>query len=208
MQQSQVHSCRSINMSTAKTTSNCLADTKQTLSYKWVHCMLTLMHVVESIQGNDSPWNRDNWFSQELLQTSGKRIHVIRVSEWVSEVPELGFFVESLNWGKSTPWLGGSFTGTRTGLDIFQKIGSSFGYSLGFRVGSWLVHHHSLPQLLVFGVVQLASNFFKLASCSQAHKTHIIHRLNGSKLRVKWSTILVQRSFLLHAHKLTKLECS
>jgi hypothetical protein len=53
-----------------------------------------------------------------------------------NEVPELGLFVESLNWGKSTPWLGGSFTGTRTGLDFFQKIGSSFGYFLGFKVGS------------------------------------------------------------------------
>jgi len=52
-----------------------------------------------------------------------------------NEVPELGLFVESLNWGESTPWLGGSFTGTRTGLDIFQNIGSSFGYSLGFKVG-------------------------------------------------------------------------
>jgi hypothetical protein len=66
----------------------------------------------------------------------------------------------------------------------------------------------AIPQLLVLGVVQLASSFFKLASCSQAHETHIIHRLNGLKLKVKWSTILVQRSFLLHAHKLTKLECS
>jgi hypothetical protein len=56
----------------------------------------------------------------------------------------------------------------------------------------------------VFGVVQLASSFFKLASCSQAHKTHIIQGLNGLKLRVKWFTILVQRSFLLHARKLTK----
>jgi hypothetical protein len=53
-----------------------------------------------------------------------------------NEVLELGLFVESLNWGKSTAWLRGSFTGTRTGLDFFQKIGSSFGYSLGFSVGS------------------------------------------------------------------------